>query len=176
LRAVLRGCHKRLRELSRVRREGCKYARVLSGPIPGQQRQVILNGSQLLVVSETEFNGSNRVVGWTKMRRPMTHVASDGARVHCYTDTYLNDLLVIGSLKTSVSLENEFWESLKEIARGRGMTVSELVGTTDSTRINGNLSSTLRLFVLDFYRSQGSSELQLANAPASNAALERPGS
>ena len=44
-----------------------------------------------------------------------------------------------------------------------------------STRINGNLSSTLRLFVLDFYRSQGSSELQLANAPASNAALERPG-
>ena len=93
-----------------------------------------------------------------------------------HTDTYLNDLLVIGSLKTSVSLENEFWESLKKIARGRGMTVSELVGTIDSTRINGNLSSTLRLFVLDFYCSQGSSELQLANAPASNAALERPGS
>ena len=93
-----------------------------------------------------------------------------------HTDTYLNDLLVISSLKTSVSMENEFWESLKEIARGRGMTVSELVGTIDSTRINGNLSSTLRLFVLDFYRSQGSSELQLANAPASNAALERPGS
>ena len=93
-----------------------------------------------------------------------------------HTDTYLNDLLVIGSLKTSVSMENEFWESLKEIARGRGMTVSELVGTIDSTRINGNLSSTLRLFVLDFYRSKGSSELQLANAPASNAALERPGS
>jgi predicted DNA-binding ribbon-helix-helix protein len=44
-----------------------------------------------------------------------------------------------------------------------------------STRINGNLSSTLRLFVLDFYHSQGSSELQLANAPESNAALERPG-
>ena len=92
-----------------------------------------------------------------------------------HTDTYLNDLLVISSLKTSVSMENEFWESLKEIARGRGMTVSELVGIIDSTRINGNLSSTLRLFVLDFYRSQGSSELQLANAPASNAALERPG-
>ena len=44
-----------------------------------------------------------------------------------------------------------------------------------STRINGNRSSTLRRFVLDFYRSQGSSELQLANAPASNVALERPG-
>jgi predicted DNA-binding ribbon-helix-helix protein len=93
-----------------------------------------------------------------------------------HTDTYLNDLLVISSLKTSVSMENEFWESLKEIARGRGMTVSELVGIIDSTRINGNLSSTLRLFVLDFDRSKGSSELQLANAPASNAALERPGS
>ena len=44
-----------------------------------------------------------------------------------------------------------------------------------SKRINGNRSSTLRRFVLDFYRSQGSSELQLANGATSNAALERPG-
>jgi predicted DNA-binding ribbon-helix-helix protein len=56
--------------------------------------------------------------------------------------------------KTSVSLEDAFWRGLKEIAGARGMTLSELVGTIDSGRQHGNLSSAIRLFVLDFYRSQ----------------------
>ena len=59
-----------------------------------------------------------------------------------------------GSHKTSVSLEDEFWDTLKEIARGRGMTMSELVGEIDATRTNDNLSSALRLFILGFYRSE----------------------
>jgi predicted DNA-binding ribbon-helix-helix protein len=53
-----------------------------------------------------------------------------------------------------VSVEDAFWRGLKEIAGGRGMTLSELVGTIDSGRQHGNLSSAIRLFVLDFYRSQ----------------------
>jgi hypothetical protein len=47
------------------------------------------------------------------------------------------------------------------------------IAPIDSTLINSNLSSTL--FILNFYRSQGSSELQLANVFDSNASLERPG-
>ena len=43
---------------------------------------------------------------------------------------------------------------LKEIAGGRHMTLSDLVGAIDAQRQHGNLSSALRLFVLDFYRSQ----------------------
>jgi predicted DNA-binding ribbon-helix-helix protein len=43
---------------------------------------------------------------------------------------------------------------LKEIARKRVMSLSDLVGTIDSQRQQGNLSSALRLFVLEFYRSQ----------------------
>jgi predicted DNA-binding ribbon-helix-helix protein len=56
--------------------------------------------------------------------------------------------------KTSVSLEDEFWNALKEIASDRNATLSELVGDIDAQRQHGNLSSTLRLFVLKYYRGK----------------------
>jgi predicted DNA-binding ribbon-helix-helix protein len=62
--------------------------------------------------------------------------------------------IVLAGHKTSVSLEDAFWAGLKEIAGKRVMTVSDLVGAIDSQRQQGNLSSALRLFVLEFYRSQ----------------------
>jgi predicted DNA-binding ribbon-helix-helix protein len=62
--------------------------------------------------------------------------------------------IVIASHKTSVSLEDAFWKGLKEIAGIRGMTLSDLVSTIDSERRHGNLSSAIRLFVLDYYRAQ----------------------
>jgi predicted DNA-binding ribbon-helix-helix protein len=55
---------------------------------------------------------------------------------------------------TSVSLENAFWQSLKEIASEHDMTPSELVADINSKRRHVNLSSAVRLFVLDFYRQQ----------------------
>jgi len=62
--------------------------------------------------------------------------------------------VVVAGHKTSVSLEDAFWKGLKDIARERHATLSELVGTIDSEREYGNLSSALRLFVLDFYCTQ----------------------
>jgi predicted DNA-binding ribbon-helix-helix protein len=62
--------------------------------------------------------------------------------------------IAIAGYKTSVSLEDEFWEGLKEIAGGRDTTLSDLVAAIDSERQHANLSSAIRLFVLDFYRSQ----------------------
>jgi predicted DNA-binding ribbon-helix-helix protein len=62
--------------------------------------------------------------------------------------------IVIAGHKTSVSLEDEFWESLKEIAGERGVTLGELVRTIDGNRNQTNLSSAIRLFVLGFYRDQ----------------------
>jgi predicted DNA-binding ribbon-helix-helix protein len=62
--------------------------------------------------------------------------------------------IVAAGHKTSVSLEDAFWEGLKEIARGRNINLSELVGAIDSERQHGNLSSAIRLFVLDFYRNK----------------------
>jgi len=62
--------------------------------------------------------------------------------------------IVSAGHKTSVSLEDAFWKGLKEIANGRDMTLSDLVAAIDSERQHGNLSSAIRLFVLDFYRNQ----------------------
>jgi len=56
--------------------------------------------------------------------------------------------------KTGISLEPEFWEGLKEIAVGRGVTVSELVSDINSERRHANLSSAVRVFVLRHYRAR----------------------
>ena len=57
--------------------------------------------------------------------------------------------IVIDGHKTSVSLEDAFWNNLKEIAHAQEATLSELVAKIDVTRGQGNLSSAIRLFVLD---------------------------
>ena len=62
--------------------------------------------------------------------------------------------IVVGGHKTSVSLEGAFWNGLKEVASSRRVTLSDLVGSIDSERVHGNLSSAVRLFVLDYYRNK----------------------
>ena len=62
--------------------------------------------------------------------------------------------IVIAHHKTSVSLEDAFWKGLKEIAGARDVNLSDLVTQVDSERQQGNLSSALRLFILDHYRSR----------------------
>jgi predicted DNA-binding ribbon-helix-helix protein len=62
--------------------------------------------------------------------------------------------LSVRGRKTSVSLEDPFWKALKEIASERHMTVSDLVAIIESERQGCNLSSAVRMFVLDFYRHQ----------------------
>jgi len=66
--------------------------------------------------------------------------------------------IVIAGHKTSVSLEDAFWNGLKEIAYGDHMTLSNMVGNIDQMRRQGNLSSAIRLFVLDRVRNPVSSE------------------
>jgi predicted DNA-binding ribbon-helix-helix protein len=61
--------------------------------------------------------------------------------------------IMIAGRKTSITLEDAFWIALKEIARARNMPLSDLVATIDSER-HLNLSSAIRVFVLDFYRDQ----------------------
>jgi predicted DNA-binding ribbon-helix-helix protein len=62
--------------------------------------------------------------------------------------------IVVAGHKTSVSLEDAFWNGLKAIAAGRAMTLSCLVAAIEAERRHGNLSSAIRLCVLDHYRMQ----------------------
>jgi predicted DNA-binding ribbon-helix-helix protein len=59
--------------------------------------------------------------------------------------------------KTSVSLEQAFWSSLKDISKERGMTLSDLVSEIDANRQQGNLSSAIRLFVLEHFKARAPS-------------------
>jgi predicted DNA-binding ribbon-helix-helix protein len=61
--------------------------------------------------------------------------------------------IIIGGHKTSISLEDNFWTSLKHIASARRTTVSDVIASLDAAREDGNLSSAIRVFVLDHYRS-----------------------
>ena len=78
--------------------------------------------------------------------------------------------IIIDGHKTSISLEDNFWTSLKHIARARRTTVSDVIASLDAARENGNLSSAIRVFVLAHYRamavadSQGDHEQHLYEA------------
>jgi predicted DNA-binding ribbon-helix-helix protein len=71
--------------------------------------------------------------------------------------------IVIAGHRTSVSLEDAFWKGLKEIARARNRTISDLIALIDAQRKHANLSSAIRLFVLDFH--QINEETRARNAP-----------
>jgi predicted DNA-binding ribbon-helix-helix protein len=62
--------------------------------------------------------------------------------------------IVISGHKTSVSLEDVFWNCLKEIATERDVTLAELVAKIDANRNHANLSSAIRLFVLGVYQDR----------------------
>ena len=63
--------------------------------------------------------------------------------------------IMIDGHRTSVSLEDAFWSELKEIAHSQEATLSELVAKIDETRQTRqqtNLSSAIRLYVLEHFR------------------------
>lgn len=62
--------------------------------------------------------------------------------------------LTIAGHRTSVSLEEPFWDALKEIGAAEGLTVAALIAQVDSGRAGMNLSSALRLHVLQHYRAK----------------------
>ena len=67
--------------------------------------------------------------------------------------------VVLAGHKTSVSLEEAFWQGLKDIAQSRRTTLSVLVSSIDTNREQGNLSSAIRLFVLNHYKAGVASHL-----------------
>ena len=69
--------------------------------------------------------------------------------------------IVLSGHKTSVSLEEAFWSGMKEISGARCMTLSELVGEIDANRHHGNLSSAIRLFVLDHFKGRATPSSEL---------------
>jgi len=78
-----------------------------------------------------------------------------------------NRSIVINGHKTSISLGDAFFGALKEISKQRHLTLAELITGVGGARTAGNLSLALRLFVLDFYRSEPKSEARHRTKPES---------
>ena len=70
--------------------------------------------------------------------------------------------IVLARRKTSVSLEDAFWQGLKDIAKSRHMSLYDLVNRVELDREHSNLSSALRLFVLDYYQTRQRERVELA--------------
>jgi predicted DNA-binding ribbon-helix-helix protein len=64
--------------------------------------------------------------------------------------------VIIAGHKTSISLEDEFWKALKEIAAARHWTLSKLLASINPDRPGGNLSSAIRVFIFNHLRADGS--------------------
>jgi predicted DNA-binding ribbon-helix-helix protein len=78
--------------------------------------------------------------------------------------TVVKRSIVVAGHKTSVSLEDAFWEGLRVIAKDQRKRLSDLVGGIDTNRKDGNLSSALRLFVLSHYQAQAGSHPSIHNS------------
>lgn len=63
------------------------------------------------------------------------------------TDIVKHSVSISGH-RTSVSLERKFWELFKKNAKRQNLSINELITKIDATR-QGNLSSAIRLFVLE---------------------------
>jgi predicted DNA-binding ribbon-helix-helix protein len=67
--------------------------------------------------------------------------------------TVIKRSIVLRGHKTSVSIEDDFWSALKEVASERDKTLSAVVEGIDEERHSGSLSSAIRVFVIRHYRS-----------------------
>lgn len=77
---------------------------------------------------------------------PRDHAPATAARIRKHS-------VMVHGHETSVSLEDAFWRALKDIADARGAPVAAVIAEVDRTR-EGNLSSALRVFVLDTVKNR----------------------
>jgi predicted DNA-binding ribbon-helix-helix protein len=62
--------------------------------------------------------------------------------------------VVVRGIRTSASLEQAFWDGLREISHERGITIKDLVAEIEAARECPNMSSAIRLFVLAHFRGR----------------------
>ena len=68
---------------------------------------------------------------------------------HIKKSAVIKRSILINGHKTSVSLENEFWRGLHDVARSKNVPAAKLVEQIDRDRDNVNLSSAIRVFVFN---------------------------
>tara|TARA_B100001093_G_C26311843_1_gene793908 strand:- start:124 stop:348 length:225 start_codon:yes stop_codon:yes gene_type:complete len=65
----------------------------------------------------------------------------------------------IANHHTSISLEEEFWVLLKKIAKAKGLSLNAIITEIDQQRKRDNLSSAIRVYILNYILNDGPSEV-----------------
>jgi predicted DNA-binding ribbon-helix-helix protein len=73
--------------------------------------------------------------------------------------------VVVNGHKTSVSLENEFWDALRQVAKQSNVSVARLLVEIERSRTTINLSSAIRIFLLNHFRTQNSDRHPVSRGP-----------
>jgi predicted DNA-binding ribbon-helix-helix protein len=73
--------------------------------------------------------------------------------------------IIVGAKKTSIRLEEGFWEALREIVKERQTTLQDLITGINAERRNANLSSVVRVFILDYYAASKRQDEGRLNEP-----------
>jgi predicted DNA-binding ribbon-helix-helix protein len=89
-------------------------------------------------------------------KSPVKEVRGKGARLGIPMKSVVTKRsIVLDGHKTSVTLEDAFWNELKKIAQFQSVTLSKLVVAIDAARKHPNLSSAIRVFVLEHLQHEG---------------------
>jgi predicted DNA-binding ribbon-helix-helix protein len=75
--------------------------------------------------------------------------------------------VVVGAHRTTIRLEPQMWDALKDIAQRRRMTIHDLVTSIAEARSASSLTAAIRVYIVDFYRAAASAEMQPRATPAS---------
>jgi predicted DNA-binding ribbon-helix-helix protein len=73
--------------------------------------------------------------------------------------------VVVNGRKTSVSLENEFWDALRQVAKQSNVSVAMLLVEIERSRTTINLSSAIRIFLLNHFRTENSDRQPVSHGP-----------
>lgn len=63
-------------------------------------------------------------------------------------------VIIAGRHQTSISLEEEFWLEFQKISKEKGISINQLVTEIDSTHERENLSSAIRIYILNYLKDK----------------------
>jgi predicted DNA-binding ribbon-helix-helix protein len=136
-------------------------------------KKIHTSGGCLSIILLLERHNGAQTLHWTVIILSFNRSILPHPRKCDMKSSVIKRSVVIAGRRSSVSVEDDFWSSLRDIAKQRHQTLSDLVSSIKAEREQTNLSSAIRLFVLGFYRDQfEASVAQTQQLPPSSVGLE----
>lgn len=63
-------------------------------------------------------------------------------------------VIIANRHQTSISLEEDFWREFQKIAQEKNVSINQLVTEIDSIREQENLSSAIRIYILNYIKNK----------------------